>query len=135
MGMFNSIMADLLCPTTGALSTNSEIQIKWQHRDARALTVYRLGDLLEELESGYDDTWIRTDYICNACSPKTTNRAGDEYIRVEDQRWHVAFVQIAQSRIARILPEREFAPLGGGEFVDDVWPGPDTPDTADPGHP
>lgn len=123
MGMFNSIVVDLPCPTTGALSANSEIQIKWQHRGARVLTVYHLDDLLEELESEYDDTWIRTDYICNACSPKTTNRDGDEYIRVEDQRWHIVFVQIARSRIARILPEREFSPLGVGKFFDDVWPG------------
>lgn len=43
------IMADLMCPVIGQLA-HSEIQIKWQVPNVRALTVYSTGDLLEELE-------------------------------------------------------------------------------------
>jgi hypothetical protein len=131
--MFNTIMVDLACPEIGQLA-HSEIQIKWQDRNARALTVYHTGDPLEDLEPGYDDTWIRTDYICSACSLKTRPREGHDYIRVEDQRWHVAFVEIAHRRIARIVPEREFLLLGVTRFVNDVWTEPGSLDPADLGH-
>jgi hypothetical protein len=43
MGMFNTIVADIPCPETGKLSKDTEIQIKWQDRDARVLDVYRTG--------------------------------------------------------------------------------------------
>ena len=72
MGMFNTIVADIPCPETGKLSKDTEIQIKWQDRDARVLDVYRTGDSLPDLLSKYNNTWVRTDYICNACSHKTT---------------------------------------------------------------
>ena len=43
MGMFNSIVDDLRCPTGQELARDTEIQIKWQARAARGLTVYHLG--------------------------------------------------------------------------------------------
>ncbi len=55
MGMFNTIVADIACKETGAMSKDTEIQIKWQDRDARVLDVYREGDFLPDLLSKYDD--------------------------------------------------------------------------------
>lgn len=121
MGMFNSIVADITCPT-GQLSKDTEIQIKWQAHEARILDVYRAGDFLPDLLSKYDNTWVRTDYICNACSPKTTARDGTPYIRSDDQRWHVAFVEIRSGTVCRLLSESEFQELGIDQFFDDVWP-------------
>jgi len=132
VGMFNSIVADLLCPATGKMSMHSEIQIKWEIHEARTLQAYYAGDLLAHLEPQYDNTWIRTDYICNACSPKTADRNGHEYIRTKDQRWHLAFVEIDHSRISRILTERQFKDLEVHEFVDDVWAGHPDRGSADP---
>ncbi len=57
MGVFNSIMADLRCPTRGEVSRDTEIQIKWQAPAVRALSVYRLGDVLDDIELHYDNTW------------------------------------------------------------------------------
>ena len=59
MGMFNTIVADVPCPETGETSRDTEIQIKWQSREARVLDVYRAGDALPDLLSGYDNTWVR----------------------------------------------------------------------------
>ena len=44
------------------VANDTEIQIKWQAREARALTVYHLGDVLDDIEAEYNDRWIRTDY-------------------------------------------------------------------------
>ena len=121
MGMFNTIIADILCHKTGTLSKDTEIQIKWQDRNARVLDVYRTGDCLPNLISRYD-TWVRTDYICKACSPTTTGYYGTPYIRTDDQRRHIAFVQIKSSKVCRILSESEFQELGVTEFTDDAWP-------------
>jgi len=116
MGMFNSIVADIPCPTTCLVSKGTEIQIKWQAREARMLDMYRVGDLLSE----YDDTWIRTDYICKVCSPKTTGRNGIKYIGTQDQRWHIAFVEIRKGRLHRVVSESEFQQMGIDGFADDV---------------
>jgi len=67
MGMFNSLIVDLMCPVKREVSKNTEIQIKWQKPEARVLAVYHLGDRLEEIQEEYDNNWIRTDYICNVC--------------------------------------------------------------------
>ena len=122
MGMFNSIYADLACPVNGKMSENTEIQIKWQYYEERVLDVYHQGDALPGLQAKYNNTWVRTDYICNACSPKTTARDGTEFIRSDDQRWHVVFVHIEDGRIRQILNEQEFKSLGVKDFVDDTWP-------------
>lgn len=64
MGMFNSIHADLVCPVEGQIGRDTEIQIKWQKLQARLLTVYHLGDLLEDLDAEFNNQWVRTEYIC-----------------------------------------------------------------------
>src|SRR5258708_1427776 len=102
MGMFNSIRADLMCPVKRQIGINTEIQIKWQKREARMLSVYRLGDLLEDIEPEFDNHWIRTDYICEVCSNKTTGYGGIPYVRVDDQQRHHVFVKIEQSKVAKI---------------------------------
>ena len=115
--MFNSIIADLRCPVTGEIAEDSEIQIKWQAWEARALSVYRLGDTLEEIEEEWNNTWIRTDYICASCSRRSTGRFG-EYIRTADQEWHNVFVRIEDGRVAEILSEEEFGSTGVSEYVE-----------------
>ena len=121
MGMFNSIYADLTCPAAGEMSKNTEIQIKWQDRGALTLAVYRRGDTLPDLLSEYDNTWVRTDYICRACSPKTIAHDKTGYIRTNDQQWHIVFVHIEDERIHQILTELEFGAMGVNDFLDDVW--------------
>ena len=117
MGMFNSILADLLCPVEKKVSKDSEIQIKWQAQDARVLSVYHLGDVLGDIEPEYDNTWIRTDYICRVCSKHTSGRGGVQYIKVDDQSRHYVFLRIDGGRICKILTEAEFNELGIDGFV------------------
>ena len=122
MGMFNTIVADVRCSATGGVRTHTDIQIKWQAREALTLGVYYLGDFMPDLLSKYDNTWVRTDFICEACSPKTTARDGALYIRTVDQRRHIAFVEVKDGRVCRVVSEAEFESLGVREFFDDVWP-------------
>jgi len=118
MGLFNSIFADLYCPTKGGISENTEIQIKWQDPKVRGMHAYHLGDVLEEMENEYNNTWIRTDFICNVCSKYTIGWKGMKYIKSEDQSRHVIYVRIENSRICEILSEIEFSELGTQDFVD-----------------
>lgn len=118
MGMFNSIYADLLCPIRGEISKHTEIQIKWQHRRVRALTHYRVGDILEEIDDKYNNTWIRTDYICRVCSKHTKGLRGMDYIKTEDQKRHIIFVRIENGKICRILSEGDFNEMGLTDYVD-----------------
>lgn len=117
MGMFNSIYADMLCPNKKQISKETEIQIKWQKREARTLAVYHLDDILEGIEAEYDNNWIRTDYICNVCSKYTSGRRGLKYIKTEDQSRHFVFVKIENGRICQILTEQEFNKTGVKSFV------------------
>ena len=119
MGMFNSIVADLRCPTMQEVANDTEIQIKWQAREARALTVYHLGDVLDEIQAEYNDRWIRTDYICRVCSKHTTGKNGITYIKTEDQRRHPVFVRIHQGKICEVLTEEDFQKTGVADFVHD----------------
>ncbi|ODS31809.1 MAG: hypothetical protein SCARUB_03057 [Candidatus Scalindua rubra] len=118
MGMFNSIYADLLCPTMKKLSKDTEIQIKWQDYRVRTLTHYRRGDVLEEIEDEYDNTWIRTGFICNVCSKHTKGWKGMEYIKNEDQSRHKIFVKIEDGKICEIFSEEDFSKIGVKDFVD-----------------
>jgi len=106
MGMFNSIYADLRCPEKQEISRDTEIQMKWQHPRRRTLNIYHQGDLLEDLEEEYNNTWIRTDYICYVCSRHTTGRHGIWYLKVEDQQRHYVFIRIENARICEILTEK-----------------------------
>ena len=118
MGLFNSIFADLFCPTTKGISKNTEIQIKWQAPKVRGINSYRIGDILEEIEGEYNNTWIRTDFICNVCSKFTKGWKGIDYIKPEDQRRHYVFVKTEKSKICKIMSGEEFNKIGVEEFVD-----------------
>ena len=118
MGMFNSIVTDFSCPKTNAFAEDVEIQIKWQRREARSLDTYHVGDSLPDLLPEYDNVWIRTGYICPSCSPLTVGRNGKSFTRTEDQRRHIAFAEVRDKRIVRILTEEEFELEGAGDFVD-----------------
>ncbi len=133
MGMFNTIVSDITCPKTGQVGRDTEIQIKWQAQGARILDVYHMDDFMPDILPEYDNTWVRTDYICNVCSPKTTGRDGTPYIRTADQIWHMAFVEIRNGKVCRILSEPEFQALGISEFYDDVWPPPEETAGTSPG--
>lgn len=116
MGMFNSIYADILCSVKNKINKNTEIQIKWQEYEARILDHYHVGDILENIEEEYNNTWIRTDYICEACSKHTKGREFS-YIKTEDQKRHFLFVNIKQGQIKEILIAKEFKKLGIKKFV------------------
>jgi hypothetical protein len=117
MGMFNSIFADLRCPVKQDVATKSEIQIKWQSKRALALNVYHLGDILEDIEAEYDNTWIKTDYICAVCSKQTTGKNAIKFIKTNDQQRHPVFVRIADGKITQICTETEFMALNVTDFV------------------
>ena len=112
MGMFNSILTDLRCPAKDEVANDSEIQIEWRALESRTLSVYRLGDVLENIEPEYDNTWIRTDYICGVCSTQTTGKNGLTYIKTDDQQRHLVFVRIDRGRIREVLTEEEFDKTG-----------------------
>ena len=114
--MFNSIYADILCPDRNMISENSEIQIKCQIREARILNHYHQGDYLEDLEDEFNNNWIRTDYICEACSKFTPYKNGT-FIKVEDQQRHLVFINVRQGRIEQILTAEEFQKIGVKKFV------------------
>lgn len=118
MGMFNSIYADLLCPVKDEIGKDTEIQIKWQKYEARNLSIYRLNDTLENLEDEFNNTWIRTDCICEVCSKKTNGYGGSPYVKVDDQQRHFVFVKIKNSKIEKILTEREFKNENVKDFVE-----------------
>ncbi len=118
MGLFNSIFADLYCPKTGRMSMNTEIQIKWQDPRVRGASSYHVGDILEEVEDEYNNTWIRTDFICNVCSRFTRGWKGIEYIKSDDQSRHVIFVRLESGKICEILSEEDFYKIGVRTFVD-----------------
>lgn len=119
MGMFNSIHADILCPIKNEISKDTEIQIKWQKHSSRTLSIYHVGDVLEELEEEYNNKWIRTDYICNVCSKYTAGKNGYKYIRVEDQSRHFIFIRIEESKIVEILTEKELKAKGIKDYLID----------------
>lgn len=118
--MFNSIYADLMCPIKHQLSQNTEIQIKWQAQEERLLDNYYLGDILDKLENTYNNTWIRTDYICDICSKHTKTGENIDYIKTQDQSRHFVFIKIDNRKICKILTEEEWNNAGVNKFVDYV---------------
>jgi hypothetical protein len=96
---------------------DTEIQIKWQKHEARNLSIYHLNDTLEDLEDEFNNTWIRTDYICEVCSKKTKG-SDSPYIKADDQLRHFAFVKIKDSKIEKILTEEAFKNEKVKDFVD-----------------
>ena len=119
MVMFNSIYPDLLCPVKKEITKRAWVQFKWQKPQARVLNVYKLGDVLKDLEPEYDNTWIRTDYICDACSQQTKGHNGQLYVKTADQKRHFIFVHVEDSRLKEILTEEQFNKRGIKGFEDD----------------
>jgi hypothetical protein len=117
MGMFNSIYSDIICPKTGKVCKSTEIQIKWQNRDSRILESYRLGDRLNDLLEEYNNSWIRTDFICDVCSKKTIGYKGKRFIKTDDQVRHFVFVKIENSVISEIIGENEFIKRNVDKFI------------------
>ena len=91
----------------------------WQVPASREFAPYRLGDTIDDIQVEYDNTWIRTDYICNVCSKHTIGKNGIRYIRTNDQQRHPVFVRVDHGKICDILSEREFEKTGVAEYVDD----------------
>jgi hypothetical protein len=118
MGMFNTILADLMCPTKREIARDSEIQIKWQVAPFRTLDVYQKGDVLEHIQNEFDNTWIRTDYICKVCSIYTTGRNGSKFIKTENQSRHLVFVKVESGLITEIFTDDDFKRLGIETYVD-----------------
>ena len=75
------------------------------------------GDVLEDIETEYDNTWIRTDYICNVCSKHTSGKNGITFIKTVDHQRHPVFVHIDQGKICEIVSEQEFEETGIADFV------------------
>ena len=119
MGMFNSIIADLSCSTYGARASR-EIQIKWQIPAARSGEVYYLGGAIENILPEYSNTWVRTDFVCESCSPRTEGRGGQSFIKVMDQQRHVVFVRVDDSQIIEIVSEQDFELRNVSEFATDI---------------
>ncbi|GEM_PF-1864658 len=107
MGMFNTLLADVRCPTTHEVARDVHIQIKWQAHNARVLDVYRVGDALDEIDAECDNAWIQTDYICPVCSRKAGGKGSLPFIKTEDQQRHIVFVHVDHGAIREIVTESE----------------------------
>lgn len=119
MGMFNSIIADLPCESKQA-SASGMIQIKWQAPEKRSGEAYYLGDTLDGILPEYNNVWIKTDYVCESCSPRTQARDGTSFIKVMDQRRHIIFVRIENGRVVQILSEDDFQTLNIAAYATDL---------------
>lgn len=108
MGMFNTIYTDIRCPVTNKMSDKTGIQIKCQQSEARQLNVYHVNDSIEDLSEGFNNTWIKTDYICNACSTSSVKNDKLRHIKTEDQKRHFVFIRVEDSIIKEIMTEKEF---------------------------
>jgi hypothetical protein len=117
MGMFNTIYADSTCVVTGSALLGAEIQIKWQEREYLCLATHKVGDTLEHLEPKFNNTWVKTEFICDACSQHKPGWRGEPYIPTAGQVWHAVYVEVREGRICQILNEKEFAATGVTEFV------------------
>ncbi len=107
MGMFNSILADLPCPTLGK-TASGEIQIKWQSPEKRASEGFRVGDKLDGILPEYNNAWVKTDFVCQLCSRQTQGVRGSSFIKVMDQQRHIVFVRIEDGTIVEILSDDDF---------------------------
>ncbi len=119
MGMFNSIMAELHCVAKEE-AARGEIQIKWQSPANRSGEVFYLGDTLDGIMPEYDNVWVQTDFVCEACSPRTKARDGTSFIKVMDQQRHIIFVRIENGRILQIIGEDDFKALNIAAYATDL---------------
>ena len=119
MGMFNSIIADLPC-VANKVTARGEIQIKWQSPEKRSGEVFYVGDVLDSILPENDNAWIKTDFVCEACSPRTKARDSISFIKVMDQRRHIILVRIENGRIVQILSEDDFKALNIDGYATDI---------------
>lgn len=115
MSFSDTLAAKLECPETGQVVQQS-IQIFF--RDCYRDKSYNVGDLLDNLPPGYDNTWIQTDYVCQACSPKT-ERGGYSFVARDDQRRHICYIHVENSTITEVISEKEFDSRGIEDYVQD----------------
>jgi hypothetical protein len=120
--MFNEIYTDMLCDETGKLSEDSYIQAKWQKYTVLNFEVYNIGNIIPDLLPGYDNVWIKTHFLCNVCLPNIVKNKKRELLeQMPEKLWHVAFAEIRDSRLLRIISKSEFEELGEKYFISDKW--------------
>ena len=85
MSLFDALVAELECLATRK-KEKQLIQIFF--RDCYRDKTYHIGSTLDNLPPEYNNTWIRTDYVCESCSPKTKGKIRD-FVKTEDQRRHI----------------------------------------------
>ena len=113
MGMFDTIAATLECPVNRE-SKERQILIKW--REQRQLEVFRQGNSIDGIMPGYDDAWVRTDYICESCSHMTPGKHGN-FVKVEDQIRHYCYIRVEKGVVVHVLSGDEFSKLGIEDYV------------------
>lgn len=113
--LFDTLAINLKCPVTGK-SARSSVQLFFQNcfRDK----AFKVGDLLDNLPAEYDNIWIATAYICEACSPKT-KRGTARFIKVDDQKWHRCYLRVKNGRIMEVISEEEFNLRGIKDYIED----------------
>ena len=114
--LFDTLTVNLKCPVTGKLARNS---VQLFFRNCFRDKAFQAGDLLDNLPAEYNNTWIATAYICEACSPKT-KRGKSHFIKVDDQKWHRCYLRVKNSRIMEVIGEEEFNSRGIKDYVEDI---------------
>jgi len=71
------------------------------------------------MQPGFDNTWVKTGFICEACSRHETGWQGKPYIPTAGQVWHPVYVEMREGRICRIVNQQEFVAVGLKEFATD----------------
>lgn len=117
MGLVDFLYTKIKCTATGK-ELDEEICNKWR-KDRTEMTSFHVGDSVEGLEKEYQDNWIKTDYICHACS-KLTQGGYREFVKTDDQVRHACYVLIENSVIKEVLNEEEFMKRGITEFYEDL---------------
>ena len=105
--MYDSILTDIKCCNTGKVN-RAEVQINWTNETS--LRVFNIGDTIPYLHKLYDNTWVKTDYLCHLCSKKVTTSSSDGSIfsgRTEHVR-HVCYVNVVNGKILEVLSEPEY---------------------------
>lgn len=122
MGMFDSIYADIKCPTTGEVVEN-EIQIKWYYwlsckslKVGDNITEFATLARLEESKE-YKNGWHREDYVCESCSGKKTNKEGTQYVDSSKMMWHNCYIKMKDWKIVEVISEEEAKERKLKEFI------------------
>lgn len=117
MGLVDILHEKIRCPVTGK-ELDEKIYNKWR-KDRTEMTSFHVGDFVEGLEKEYQNNWIKTDYICHACSKLTHGKYG-KFVKTDDQVRHPCYVLIENNVIKEVLNEEEFLQKGATEFYEDL---------------